>query len=146
VVILRGHQHESRRSLLGHSDQRTTDADTVAQNREVRATSELASYPPQHHFQLEERNMVSNYAAAAVALLVCLAGPSLASAAEATGGKIIKDAIRGNLAEVKVGQLAQEKDASRGRQRFRRHPRDGSSECESERDPVGAANEYNAAR
>jgi putative membrane protein len=57
---------------------------------------------------------VPKYAAAAVALLVCLAGPSLASAAEATGGKFIKDAIRGNLAEVKVGQLAQEKGASRG--------------------------------
>ena len=39
---------------------------------------------------------------------------STRSAAEAEGGKFIKEAIQGNLAEVKVGQLAQEKGASPG--------------------------------
>jgi putative membrane protein len=62
--------------------------------------------------------MVGKYAAVALALLVCLAGPSLTSAAEVKGGSFIKDAIQGNLAEVKVGQLAQEKGASPGVKEF----------------------------
>ena len=56
--------------------------------------------------------MVGKYAVAAVGLLVALAGASLCDAAEQTGQEFIKEAIQGNLAEVKVGQLAQEKGAS----------------------------------
>lgn len=62
--------------------------------------------------------MSSKYAVAALALLVSLASATGAWAAGATGAKtgdsFIKEAIRGNLAEVKVGQLAQEKGASQG--------------------------------
>jgi len=48
------------------------------------------------------------------ALLLTLAGTSSAWAADTAGDTFIKDAIQGNLAEVKVGQLAQEKGASQG--------------------------------
>ena len=58
--------------------------------------------------------MIGKYIGATLALLVTLAGASLAWAADATGDKFIKEAIQGNLAEVKVGQLAQEKGASQG--------------------------------
>jgi putative membrane protein len=70
--------------------------------------------------------MSGKYAVSALALLVALAGGQLSSAAQATsqsmsksasqpaGQKFIKEAIRGNLAEVKVGQLAQDKGASQG--------------------------------
>jgi putative membrane protein len=56
--------------------------------------------------------MTIRYAAAAVALLVSFTGPSLAADPAASGDKFIKDAIEGNLAEVQVGQLAQQKGAS----------------------------------
>ena len=58
--------------------------------------------------------MIGKYATAAAALLVTVAGPSLVSAADAKGGAFLEDAIEGNLAEVQVGQLAQEKGASQG--------------------------------
>ena len=58
--------------------------------------------------------MIGKYALAAASLLLVLAGAPPAGAAEASGGKFIKEAIQGNLAEVKVGQLAQEKGASQG--------------------------------
>lgn len=57
--------------------------------------------------------MTGKYIVPTLALLISLAGGSLASAAEATtGDQFIKEAIQGNLAEVKVGQLAQEKGGS----------------------------------
>lgn len=54
------------------------------------------------------------YAATVLTVLVSLAGVSVVRAADATGEQFIKEAIQGNLAEVKVGQLAQEKGASQG--------------------------------
>jgi putative membrane protein len=58
--------------------------------------------------------MTGKYALAAASVLVGLTGSSLSGAAEPSGGKFIKEAIQGNLAEVKVGQLAQEKGATQG--------------------------------
>jgi len=58
--------------------------------------------------------MIGKYIVASLALLVSLTSASSAWAADATGDKFIKEAIQGNLAEVKVGQLAQEKGASQG--------------------------------
>lgn len=58
--------------------------------------------------------MIGKYALAAAGVLLGLTGASLAAAADASGGKFIKEAIQGNLAEVKVGQLAQEKGATQG--------------------------------
>jgi len=63
--------------------------------------------------------MIAKYAVAAMASVLGLLGASLAQAAEpmsahSTGDKFIKDAIEGNLAEVKVGELAQEKGSSQG--------------------------------
>jgi putative membrane protein len=58
--------------------------------------------------------MTGKYIPATLALLVSLAAGSLATAADTTGDQFIKEAIQGNLAEVKVGQLAQEKGASQG--------------------------------
>jgi putative membrane protein len=48
------------------------------------------------------------------AVLLTLAGTSWAWAADTSGDSFIKEAIQGNLAEVKVGQLAQDKGASQG--------------------------------
>jgi len=48
------------------------------------------------------------------ALLLSFAGTSCVWAADTAGDTFIKDAIQGNLAEVKVGQLAQDKGASQG--------------------------------
>ena len=58
--------------------------------------------------------MIGKYAASAAAALIALAGASQSHAADATGQKFIKEAIQGNLAEVKVGQLAQDKGSSQG--------------------------------
>jgi putative membrane protein len=58
--------------------------------------------------------MIGKYAVVAAGVLLSLAGTSLAAAADASGGKFMKEAIQGNLAEVKVGQLAQEKGATQG--------------------------------
>lgn len=58
--------------------------------------------------------MIGKYALAAAGVLSGLTGTSLVSAADAGGGRFIKEAIQGNLAEVKVGQLAQDKGASQG--------------------------------
>ena len=63
--------------------------------------------------------MIAKYAVAALVLLAGVAGASGAWAAQASAGgkmgdKFIKEAIQGNLAEVQVGQLAQEKGASQG--------------------------------
>jgi len=62
--------------------------------------------------------MTAKYTAAALALAIGLAGMSAAQAAGKTGSKFIKEAIQGNLAEVKVGQLAQEKGNSEGVKEF----------------------------
>ncbi len=58
--------------------------------------------------------MIGKYALAAASVLLGLTGASVASAADASGGKFIKEAIQGNMAEVKVGQLAQDKGATQG--------------------------------
>jgi putative membrane protein len=56
--------------------------------------------------------MIVKFALATAALLVAVAGAPSSHAADATDQKFIKEAIQGNLAEVKVGQLAQDKGAS----------------------------------
>ena len=70
--------------------------------------------------------MIHKYAVAGIATLLCAIGAApapaadtadaanAANAANATGQHFIKEAIQGNLAEVKVGQLAQEKGKSQG--------------------------------
>jgi putative membrane protein len=58
--------------------------------------------------------MSGRYNAAAGGLLLTLAGISVGWAADDSGAKFIKEAIQGNLAEVQVGQLAQEKGAIQG--------------------------------
>jgi putative membrane protein len=59
--------------------------------------------------------MISKHIVVALAVLGTLEGTSRAWAADvAAGGKFIKEAIQGNLAEVKAGQLAQQKGASQG--------------------------------
>jgi putative membrane protein len=58
--------------------------------------------------------MIGKYALAAVGVLWGLTGASLAVAAGASGASFIKEAVQGNLAEVKVGQLAQDKGATQG--------------------------------
>jgi putative membrane protein len=63
---------------------------------------------------LEETNMSRNFGIAAGALLLTLAGAAATWAADDSSSKFIKEAIQGNLAEVKVGQLAQEKGGSQG--------------------------------
>ena len=57
--------------------------------------------------------MSGRYNAAAGGLLLTLAGISVGWAAD-DSAKFIKEAIQGNLAEVQVGQLAQEKGAIQG--------------------------------
>jgi len=58
--------------------------------------------------------MSGRYNAAAGGLLLMLAGISVGWAADDSSAKFIKEAIQGNLAEVQVGQLAQEKGAIQG--------------------------------
>jgi putative membrane protein len=58
--------------------------------------------------------MSVRYSAAAGGLLLTLAGISVGWAAEGDSEKFIKEAIQGNLAEVQVGQLAQEKGSIQG--------------------------------
>lgn len=58
--------------------------------------------------------MIGKYTLGAAGLLFVLAGAAPAGAADASGGKFIREAIQGNLAEVKVGQLAQDKGATQG--------------------------------
>lgn len=60
--------------------------------------------------------MISKQTVAAGGLLLVVAVASLAyatNATNATGDRFIKEAIQGNLEEVKIGQLAQEKGSSR---------------------------------
>lgn len=56
--------------------------------------------------------MSKKHKAAAAALLLTFAGISVVGAADSSSEKFIKEAIQGNLAEVQVGQLAQEKGAT----------------------------------
>jgi putative membrane protein len=63
--------------------------------------------------------MFGKYSITSGALLLTLAGSALADntldkSVDTTGEKFIKEAIQGNLAEVKVGQLAQEKGTNQG--------------------------------
>lgn len=58
--------------------------------------------------------MSRKYNAAAGGLLLTFAGISVGWAADESSTKFIKEAIQGNLAEVQVGQLAQEKGATQG--------------------------------
>jgi putative membrane protein len=58
--------------------------------------------------------MRGRYNAAAAGLLLTVAGISVGWAADGDNEKFIKDAIQGNLAEVQVGQLAQEKGSIQG--------------------------------
>ena len=58
--------------------------------------------------------MSGKYNAAAGGLLLLFAGISVGWAADGSSEKFIKEAIQGNLAEVQVGQLAQEKGTIQG--------------------------------
>lgn len=58
--------------------------------------------------------MTGKYNTAAGGLLLLLGAACVAWAADTASEKFIKDAIQGNLAEVQVGQLAQEKGATQG--------------------------------
>jgi putative membrane protein len=58
--------------------------------------------------------MSGRYSAAAAGLLLTFAAISAGRAADDGSEKFIKDAIQGNLAEVQVGQLAQEKGSIQG--------------------------------
>ena len=58
--------------------------------------------------------MSGKYNAAAGGLLLTIASISVGWAADDSNEKFIKEAIQGNLAEVQVGQLAQEKGAIQG--------------------------------
>ncbi len=58
--------------------------------------------------------MCGRYKAATAGLLLTFTAISVGWGADDSGGKFIKDAIEGNLAEVQVGQLAQEKGSIQG--------------------------------
>ena len=58
--------------------------------------------------------MSGRYNAVAGGLLLTLAGISAGWAADGSSEKFIKEAIQGNLAEVQVGQLAQQKGSIQG--------------------------------
>jgi len=58
--------------------------------------------------------MSVRYNSVASGLLLMLAGLSVGWAADDPSAKFIKDAIQGNLAEVQIGQLAQQKGSIQG--------------------------------